>query len=146
MGIIFDWGRTLYDRDQDELFPDAKAVLVYLSRRYKLAIVSLAPDGDIEARLAVLRCHAIESLFTAIRFTPNDKDGSYRATLRDLDLRADEVAVVDDRVCRRIRWGNDNGARTIWFQNGKFSTELPDDLTGSPMHVIHTLSELMSLY
>lgn len=95
--------------------------------------------------MGVLRSHSIEQLFSSIRFTANDKDASYRATLNDLDLRGDEVVIVDDRVCRGIKWGNENGAQTIWFQNGKFSNELPDDHTGSPMHVIHSLTELLHL-
>lgn len=48
--IIFDFGRTLYDRETDRVFPEAFEVLEKLSPKYKVALVSLAPKGDLEER------------------------------------------------------------------------------------------------
>ena len=49
--IIFDWGRTLYDGENQMLFPGTENVLQILSTLYILVIVSLASDGNIEKRM-----------------------------------------------------------------------------------------------
>jgi len=48
--VIFDWGRTLYDNENNDLFPDAKEILEYLSKKYKLAIVSMANSEEAQKR------------------------------------------------------------------------------------------------
>ena len=37
--IIFDYGRTLYDRETDDFFPDAIPVVKTLAEQYRLSIV-----------------------------------------------------------------------------------------------------------
>lgn len=141
--IVFDWGRTLYDNEQEELFPEARAVLDALSKKFRLAIVSLATDGDMARRWDVLRRTQIEAHFESILFATGDKDGLYVTTLSRMGLAPEEVAIVDDRVIRGIRWGNQHGATTIWFRRGKFRDELPSSETGAPDLIIGNLTELL---
>jgi len=142
--IIFDWGRTLFDNESNALFPETKSLLAYLTPKHVLAIVSLAPDGDFERRWRVIRGEGIEPHFGSILFTATDKNALYPMTLAKLGMATHETTIVDDRMVRGIAWGNRNGATTIWFQNGKFAHELPNEITGTPTHTIHALDELYS--
>jgi len=146
--IIFDWGRTLYDSEQGRLGAGVPDLLSTLARRYTLAIVSLV-SGEYERRSAerwqILRDSGIESRFAAARFVATDKDRAYVETLAELRVRAQEVAIVDDRVRRGIAWGNQHGALTAWLCRGRFAAELPDAVTGKPAHTISELSELARL-
>src|SRR5450432_700957 len=111
--IIFDWGRTLYDSENQVLFPGTEKVLQILSKLYLLVIVSLASDGNIEKRIQILHECGIEKYFAAVYFAQNDKDSLYELALSRLAIASREVAIVDDRVVRGIRWGNACGATTI---------------------------------
>ena len=143
--IIFDWGRTLYDTENQALFPGTEKVLQLLSRLYLLVIVSLASDGNIEKRMQVLRELGIEKYFAAVFFAQNDKDSLYALALSHLAIAPGEIVIVDDRVMRGIKWGNTCGATTIWLRRGKFMNEEPSKETGPPTYVISTLEEVCSL-
>ncbi len=84
--IIFDWGRTLYDSENQALFPGTEKVLQFLSKLYLLVIVSLASDGNIEKRMQILRACGIEKYFAAVYFAQNDKDSLYAMALSRLML------------------------------------------------------------
>jgi FMN phosphatase YigB (HAD superfamily) len=143
--IVFDWGRTLYDPETEKLFPDTIEVLERLSQKYTLAIVALATAGEkkIKERLQIIKENNLEQYFTSILFDVKDKDIMYVKTLKDLKFKPKEVIIVDDRIIRGIKWGNKNGAPTIWFQNGKFKDELPNEYTGEPTYTIHSLSDIL---
>lgn len=143
--IILDWGRTLYDRENDWLFPEAEQLLDYLSKKYKLAIVSLATNELPEERQRLIRDLGIADYFEMILIDSKDKDQMYEQVLQQLEITPQELAVVDDRVIRGICWGNRKGAKTIWFKKGKFSDELPNEQTGNPDHTIGDLKELYNL-
>ena len=150
--IIFDYGRTLYDRETDDFFPDAIPVVKTLAEKYRLSIVSVSPADIVsvspadeeEARIEALREQGILDHFEEIVFTASGetKSKEYEALLRKVDLKANEVVVVDDYIIRGIAWGNAAGAITVWFQNGKFAALMPNDETGDPDFTIHSLSEL----
>ena len=147
--ILFDWGRTLFDSERGALFPEAVAVVERLSRTHTLAIVSLATGDNwaerVEARRGVLRESGIEPYFARALFDPADKDRLYAEALAALGVRAGEVAIVDDRAARGVRWGNRHGAVTVWLRRGKFARELPGEETGRPTHTIGSLAELVGL-
>ena len=146
--IVFDYGRTLYDRETDQLFPDAVFVVKQLSRKYKLSIVSYSTKENEAERIDVLKINGILRCFDVIRFT-NDvdkKSQEYNNILQEFNLKAHEVAVVDDYVIRGIAWGNQAGATTVWYQNGKFANVMPDEKTGQPNFIIHSLSELTDIF
>ena len=145
--IIFDYGRTLYDRETDDFFPDAIPVVKTLAEKYRLSIVSVSPADEEEARIEALREKGILDHFEEIVFTASGdaKSKEYEALLRKVDLKANEVVVVDDYIIRGIAWGNAAGATTVWFQNGKFADLVPNDETGDPDFTIHSLSELLKI-
>ncbi|MEK7551070.1 MAG: HAD hydrolase-like protein [Patescibacteria group bacterium] len=144
-GIIFDWGRTLYDNEKEFLFSETKDVLDYLSKKYNLAIVSLATDGNFEKRWKIIKNYDLEKYFKSILFTQDNKDKLYIETLKKMNLNPKEIIIIDDRVIRGIAWGNKRGAKTIWIKKGKFSNELPTKVTGIPTYTITNLKDLLKL-
>ncbi len=143
--IIFDWGRTLYDSDRHSLYPHTEEVLAYFSSKYTLIIVSLASDGNISKRYSLLQDSGIAKYFTTVYFAERDKDYLYTIALEALNLKPQEVAIVDDRVVRGIRWGNQHGATTIWLRQEKFRHEEPDEETGVPTHCISKIEDMYTL-
>lgn len=144
--IIFDWGRTLYENENQQVFPEAAEVLEHLSKKYILALVSLIPEGTVEVRKEVINRSGLAKHFASIALTLDNKDAMYEMTLKRLALKPEEVVIVDDRVIRGIKWGNRNGAKTVWLKKGKFSAELPNSDTGEPTHTIENLSQLRALF
>ncbi len=136
--IIFDWGRTLYDSEQGKIFPETMQVIDELSKKYQLALVSLATQGNIEERHLLLKQERLESYFVSILFAQTGKDHLYVLTLTTLGLQSEEVVIVDDRIKR----GKRNGATTIWVRRGKFMNELPGDETEKPTYTITTLQDM----
>ena len=100
------------------------------------SIVSVSPAYEEEARIEALREQGILDHFEEIVFTENGdaKAKGYEALLRKVDLKANEVVVVDDYIIRGIAWGNAAGATTVWFQNGKFADLTPNNETGDSLH------------
>lgn len=146
--IIFDWGRTLYDPEKGELFPDTRPTLEYLkSEGHTLSIVALATAGQakIDERMQIIEEEKLFPYFATVKFDVADKDRMYEDTLRELDIASADTAIVDDRVIRGIKWGNQHGCQTIWVKNGKFKDELPDEETGNPTHIITSVGELRAI-
>lgn len=143
--FIFDYGRTLFDREREHFFDDATEVLEYLSNNYRLAIVSFSKPDDVQGRVDALVKHGIYDLFEEIVFcsTPEGKDDAYLGLSNSTGIPINEMAIVDDYVIRGIAWGNRNGATTYWFKNGKFSHHLPNSTTGVPTHTIRELRSIL---
>jgi len=146
--VIFDWGRTLYNPEEGALFSDTKSVLEYLKlKNYILAIVALATAGQskITERMSIIEKENLALYFVSIKFDIENKDKMYEETLFELGLKHEDVFIVDDRVMRGITWGNKNGCKTIWVQNGKFANELPDEYSRSPSYTITSIIQLQDI-
>ena len=144
--IIFDWGRTLHDPVTDMLFPGVKELIPELSKKYTLAVVSLAKSDTPEERRKIIEKSGIAGHFQTILVGGEDKDEMYERVLLELNISPHKVIVVDDRTVKGVAWGNRKGAQTIWFKNGKFSEELPDEQTGEPTYTVSTISELKKIF
>lgn len=123
----------------------ARALLQHLSSKYQLAVVSLAINEPPQAQYRLIQELGVAGYFDAIFFVAADKDGAYHKALNRLGVAPADTVIVDDRVRRGIRWGNLNGAKTIWIRRGKFANELPDLETGVPTYTIEYLSQLLIL-
>ncbi len=147
--IIFDWGRTLYNSETKKEFPEAEKVLRYCKERgYRLAVVSLVnaqANATLKERTDSVENSPLRKYFEIALITDKNKDDILDAVVKHLGLPRESVYIVDDRVIRGIRYGNAHGHPTIWFQNGKFANELPDEATGQPTHIIHSLHELFGI-
>ena len=135
--IIFDWGRTLYNRETGEPFPEAYEVLEYCSKNYRLAIVSLGLLGDMEERIEKINKFKFDKAYNVSRT-------AFRDSTTKFNLEPKEILIVDDRIFRLI-WPMANGFKTCWLKQGKFAGELPTLETGNPTFTILNLKELHNI-
>ena len=110
-----------------------------------MAIVSLTNSESPERRRRRVTEFGLDKYFIDFEFITDDKDAAYERVVKKLGVQYEQVAVVDDRTIRGIKWGNQHGCVTIWLQKGKFANELPNAETGEPTHIIHELKELPSI-
>ncbi|OHB16200.1 MAG: hypothetical protein A2431_02210 [Candidatus Zambryskibacteria bacterium RIFOXYC1_FULL_39_10] len=144
--FIFDWGGTLCDLKTDIIFKNVHEVLSYLSKRYKLVLVSLAVSESSQIRSVKIQNSEIAKFFTQIIVGDKGKDQMYEKVLVDFEVRPEEVVVVDNQVVYGIKWGNSKGATTVWLKNGEFENDLPNSETGMPSVTINNILELKELY
>jgi len=142
--IIFDWGRTLYDKDNCALFPETLKVLDFCSQKYTLAIVSLATDNEIEGRFAKLDLYNLRKYFKLALFHAADKDSLFRNAIGNLNISSEEVLIIDDRIAR-LGWGIKNGCKTIWIKKGKYANDSPDPTIGNPDFTVESLEEILKI-
>lgn len=142
--IIFDWGRTIYDKENEKLFLETKKVLQYCFEKYELALVSLAIDDDIEGRFSKIDEYDIRKYFKFMLFHASDKNSLFRNVIGNLNLKPQEILVVDDMM-RRLAFPISLGCQTIWIQKGKFINEIPNEHTGKPTHIAGSLEEILEI-
>ncbi|MBI3984921.1 MAG: HAD family hydrolase [Candidatus Levybacteria bacterium] len=142
--VIFDWGRTIYDKENENIFAQTPAVLEYFSKKYKVVVVSLATDGDIETRFAKIEKYGLWKYLAFALFHKNDKDALFRNAFGNLRLNPEEILVVDDYM-KRLEFPIKAGCKAIWIKKGKFADFLPNEETGKPNYIINNLSEILDL-
>lgn len=142
---IFDWGRTIYYKENETPFPDTISTMEYFSDKYPLAIVSLAIDGDIEERFSKIDNYGLRKFINFALFHISDKDSLFRNAFGNLNVDPKEILVVDDRM-KRLKFPIEQGCVTAWLQKGKFEHELPSGETGKPTHIIKNPSDLQDLF
>ncbi len=71
-GIIFDFNRTLHDKDANQLFPDTIPLLSKLSKSYKLCLVT---RGHTEEEI---RSFGLHWFFIKIVATGDKTDAHFR--------------------------------------------------------------------
>ncbi len=142
--IIFDWGRTIYDKENEVLFPETKKVLEHCYAKYSLAVVSLATDDDIEGRFSKIDKYDIRKYFKFMLFHVSDKNSLFRNAIGNLKLKPQEILVVDDMM-RRLAFPISLGCKTIWVRKGKFAAADPNESTGNPNHIVNSLAEILEI-
>lgn len=138
-GIIFDFNRTLYDPDLDELVPGAKSVLKKLKERgYKLFLVS---HGSY--RKSLISELGVENYFDKIVISKEKSLEDFKEVTLNSNLTIKESFVVGDRVKGEIRIGNILGFNTVWLKKGLFAQEVPENLEEFPDFTIADLEEVL---
>lgn len=149
--VIFDWARTLKNPDSNAEFPEAEKILSYCkSKGYRLGLASFvskinSPDTTSADRQNEIDASLLRKYFEIALATDIDKDIIFEQIVKFFNLPHDQIVIVDDRVIRGVRFGNQNGIKTIWLQNGKFANELPNEETGQPTYTIKSLAELKKI-
>lgn len=147
--IIFDWGRTLFDSESKELYPESLGVLEFChAQGLHLAcasLVSAQANATLEERKGQVENSVLRKFFEFVAVTDVNKDLIFDEIVGKLNLPREEILIVDDRTVRGIKYGNHNGHPTVWFQNGKFANELPNKETGAPTYTIQNLNELKDI-
>lgn len=141
--VIFDWKRTLYDPESQNLITGSLETLQYLgSRGIRLCLVGKDPVGNMPHEVDRL---GVADYFTAINFVDDSKADEDIG--RFIDPEHPECAlVVGDRVRSEIEIANQLGAQTAWIRNGKFASELPQTDTQIPSYTLGAITELSALF
>lgn len=149
--IIWDWARTLFDREDNQEFSEAEEVLQYCqSKGYRQAVVSLltqanSPGTTLKDREEEIASSPLRKYFEMALATDTSKDAAFDQVVKYFGMPRDQVLIIDDRTQRGIKYANKNGHPSIWLKRGKFASELPDDETGQPDYIIHDLKELYDI-
>jgi len=100
--IIFDWGRTLFDSETKQEFPEAEQVLELCQQRgFWLAVVSLVSEhsnANLEERTAQIEGSPLRRFFEMVAVTDQDKDKALDETVNKLALPREQILIVDDRT------------------------------------------------
>ena len=137
--IIFDWNRTLWDKENGALFAETKDILEHYKQKTRLALASNLEGGNREEKLDLISKHNLSHYFDLAEFQEEKKDQIFEKIIQHWGLKPEEVAIVDDKAKKIVSFGRRTGATTIWLKKGKYAGELPDD---DPDHVIYSLAEL----
>lgn len=148
-GIIFDFGRTLYDPATRTTFPEAKDTLGALRERdLKLGLVTVAETDDTESRMNELADLGLSDYFQAIDVVGRSTEGKdLTRVLNELGLSEtpEKCAVVGDNLKREITAGNEIGAFTIWTRQNLSADWKPENEMQTPRATIDTIEELVPL-
>lgn len=143
--IIFDWGRTLFDNENNKLFSDSFEVLKYLKNKgYKLALTSIVTTDDIEGRFKLLKKTGLKKYFDLALYHKDDKVTLLKNILGNLMIAPKNACIIDDNLFR-LAYPIKIGCITIWAKKGKFSSLKTDKNTGKPTFIIESLLELKSI-
>lgn len=135
--IIFDFNRTLYDPEQERIMPEALTILEYLSsKNYELILVSRA----VQNRKVLINKLGITPYFNKIIIANNKS-----LKLFNKIIGAKPTVIIGDRVKTEITLGNQLGATTIWFKNGKFKDEIPNNNMEKPNYIITNLKQIKTI-
>ncbi|MBI1970198.1 HAD hydrolase-like protein [Candidatus Woesearchaeota archaeon] len=137
-GIIFDFNRTLYDKEHNQFFPEAKPLLRELKGAYKLSLISKAPDNSD----AIYKDYEFISFFEKIVIKPEKTEKEFQECLTAMKLGTAEVIIVGDKIKGEISIGNKLGIITVWFRQGKYAQELPSSPREKPTFIINALPQL----
>jgi FMN phosphatase YigB (HAD superfamily) len=135
--IIFDFYRTLYDPDIEDVMPDSLMVLKSLWQSdFELILITRKEHGRPE----LIESLGIDKYFSQI-LQVNEKASALSKVMKSYPERS--FVVIGDRAHEEIVIGNKLGAKTIWLQAGKFASELPESFI--PTHTVHLLKEILPL-
>lgn len=142
--MIFDFNRTIYDPDTEQLFPDTEQVLTaLLDQGYSLILISFAPEEDPRRKL--IERLGLNNFFSTIIYTPNKCENDFLSPMNIEQADPTKSYVVGDRVRSEIRIGNKLGLTTIWLRAGRFKNELPQKEEDEPTFVIKNLLEILEI-
>jgi FMN phosphatase YigB (HAD superfamily) len=117
--IIFDYKRTLYDPQKQDLYPGARELLAALAaQQVPLILIS---HGIDEARREAERL-GIAAYFQEMIGADQGKTPEMFAPFITAGEEKQTV-VIGDRLLGEIKIGQELGATTIWVRQGQFATE-----------------------
>ena len=139
--VVFDYGRTLLDRETNKFFPEAFKLLEDLKQKgYKLGLVSKTKNTPDRAEEIVET--GLADNFDAVITTYVKKEENFKELASDLDIKPSEMLIVGDRIRGEIVIGNKIGSKTVWLKKGLFAKQPPRNNQEKPTYTINELAEL----
>ena len=144
--VIFDWGRTLWDKENAQLFSETKEMLVYLKEKgYRLGVLTVNDNTNEKEKIQIMKEVGIYEFFDKVVGTKRKDKKTIEEVASTWDFPYEEIMIIGDRVHSDVRAANEAGAHSIWIRRGKFANELPNTETGEPCHTISTLQEIKDI-
>jgi putative hydrolase of the HAD superfamily len=134
--IIFDFNRTLYIPELQKIPEEAIKLLKDLRTSGLLLVLISIKEAQ---RDKLIDKYTLSSFFSVIKFVEEKDIKLFGETLKFLGCQPNEVIVVGDRIKSEIKIANQLGIKTIWYRNGKFSNELPNEEMEFPTWTINNL-------
>ncbi|MGM0565684.1 MAG: tRNA pseudouridine(55) synthase TruB [Bacteroidota bacterium] len=143
--VIFDFNRTLYDPEKENLMEGARRLLNSLKKRgIKMALLSVTSSGDREQLIASLDLH---SYFEETLVLSGNKEPEHFVELsQKMQVDPEKCLVIGDRIKQEIHSANLAGMKTCWLQRGKFKKEKPDIQDEKPDYTINNLHEVFQFF
>jgi FMN phosphatase YigB (HAD superfamily) len=140
--IIFDWNRTLYDVENDVLFPGVLSLLKQLQEGgIKLAVVS----ANVGSEKNFLEDSRFSSLFYYVCLVAKKDPPLFRSIINELEYKPSEILVVGDRIQSEIQAANKVSIKTVWLKRGKYAVVEPRVQDEEPTWTISSLHELQRI-
>jgi len=147
--VIFDCGRTLYNPENNSLFPGTRKTLEYLSQKgIKLGLLSVAVTEDIGQRMKELEYFELNNFFQSIDIVPRSTIGKdFNKILKDLGMegKTESCMIVGDNLKREIEAGNRIGAYTVWTRQYLSADWKPQNEMQIPKETIDDIEEVADL-
>lgn len=138
--IIFDFNRTLYDPDANQLIDGAQSLLdTARDQGYTLILLAMAAPS----RQALIEQLGIAEYFAEIILMDAKSQKVFRQLAQKYDTDLSKSFVIGDRALGEITYGHKAGWPTVWYRQGRFADEEPVGFT--PEHTVTTLSQFQKL-
>lgn len=139
--LIIDFNRTIYNPETNKLMDWAFDMLERAkSLDLKMCLLSKAQERDRRHEISHL---GLDIFFDEILVVDWEKSYEHFQQCFDkMELEAQDVAIIWDRLKWEIYLWNYFGCKTIWFRNWKFASETPKANTERADHVIKELKDL----
>lgn len=137
--VLFDFNRTIFNPDTNELYPYAREILSLLYQKYDLYLVS-----KIELdRLEKLKKLGINNFFAETYFIKKKTEELFEEILGGYDKK--KSYVVGDLVENEISIGIKIKTNTIWLRQGKFKDIKLPISHEQPTHTIQDIREIENI-
>lgn len=134
MKIIFDYNRTIFNPEKQELYSGVLELINTLSQKHDLFLISKKEEG----RQEMFDSLGINTFFKKIVFTENKSVELFKEITNNMS----DTVVVGDRVRGEISIGNELNYTTVWVKQSKFSNEQPLNERQQAKHTINDIREL----
>ena len=141
MKIIFDYNRTIFDPETNELYPGVFELLRYLQPNHELFLVS----RDEPSRKTRLQEFNIVNFFKEIYFVPEKTKELYEK-ISDSNKN---TLVIGDSINSEIKIGNQLGLVTVRIKQGIFKEVLAstnEEVATFEVDNINKLKDLIEKY
>lgn len=134
MKIIFDYNRTIFDPEKNELYSGVFEMLKRLASKHELFLIS----RNEPSRKDQFEKLGIKKYFQKIIFV----DEKNKKTLKNLIGDSKKVLVVGDSIRDEIKIGNKLGLITVRLKKGRFANESSTSPEEEPLFNISEIIEL----
>ena len=141
---IFDWGCTIYDYENNQIFPEALSLLRTLKNQ-GIILVIVSRAVDVNKRWKEFKKFNLEKYFQEMDVVPRESTKEFIHILNKIGVKPKETLIIGDRVKSEILEGNKIKATTIWFRNGKFSDEFAESENEKPDYIIFSFNEVIPI-